>query len=174
MSTPGNFDPNLPPPQRSSGGGSVLMIVLIVVGVLLLTCAGICGGCIYVMQVGMQEAGTEIGAIIELTPTTKRAVEIAKTDPQVLDRLGNPIAAVGVPVRDGQGEIDPVHESFHVDLRGSQESGKLVGHATKVQGAWKLTELTVECSDGTKLNVPLPEESPLELQFDVPPPEATN
>lgn len=170
MSAPGPYNPN-PQPPRSSGGLSVLMIILIIAGVLLLLCAGICGGCVLVAQ----RTATEFGSAIELLPVQLAASEAVESDPAVIEKLGEPIEQSSPPVRQSSGEIKPAGETFTFDISGPNGTAKVTSTAMKDAGAWKVTVITVQCSDGTTLNVPPPEATGPDVQFDMPemPEEAT-
>jgi hypothetical protein len=163
MSAPGPYNPN-PQPPRSGGGLSVLMIILIVAGVLLLLCAGICGGCVLVAQ----RTATEFGSALELLPVQMAASSAVEGDPAVIEKLGEPIEQSSPPARQGSGEIKPAGETFTFDISGPNGTGKVTATAMKDAGAWKVTVITVQCSDGTTLNVPPPPAAGPDVQFDMP------
>jgi hypothetical protein len=167
MSTPGEFSP---PPQKS-GGSSVLVIILVVLGVLFLGCAGLCGGCYYLGKNAAQQIGTELGAAVELMPSMMQAQGLVLNDPQVVQKLGEPVspAGAGNPIRQGSGEVKPGGETFTFSVQGPNGSADVTASAMKDLGSWKLTVITVTCSDGTTINVPIPEgDSGPEMQFDLP------
>lgn len=159
MSTPSSFSST---PQPKKSGSKVLIIILVVLGLLALLCAGICGGCMLTLR----NAGTEIGSVIELSGVMSKAVIVSQADQQVLDKLGDPIQQMGPPIREGSGEVNPVHESFHFELTGPKGTGHATGHATKVNGAWQLTEIVVEFGDGDKITITPPADAAPELNFD--------
>jgi len=162
MST-GQFDPG---PQRRGGGGmSVLVIILIVLGVLVLLCAGICGGCVYVAQ----NAARSGMAWAELMPTMDQAISAVSSDPQVIDKLGEPVEINTLPARDGSGELKPGGEDFHFTVKGPKGTGKVKGTARQESGSWRITALTVQASDGSTFNVPPPQTSGPEVRYDMPP-----
>jgi hypothetical protein len=163
MSSSSQFGPSTPAPQKS-GGGSVLMIILIVCGVLLLLCAGICGGCVYVTQ----SAVTSGAAWVELTPVMSAAMNAAQSDQQVLDKLGEPIEISAIPTRTGTGELKPANEDFQFELKGPKGTAKVKGSATKDVGTWKVTAITVQASDGATFTVPPPAATGPEVEFDMP------
>jgi hypothetical protein len=165
MSTPGEF----PSPPQKSGGSSVLVIVLVIMGILLLGCAGLCGGCYFIGRNAAQQIGREFGAMLELTPSMLQAQSLVTEDPQVVEKLGEPVTLVGEggPTRQGTGEVQPGGETFTFRVQGPNGSADVTASAMKDVGAWKLTVITVTCSDGTTINVPIPETGP-EMQFDLP------
>lgn len=174
MSTPGKFETGGPPPR--GGGSRVLITILIVVGVLLVACAGLCGGCIFVAQRAAKEAqraakevGEEVGAAIELMPVMTSVQTAVAEDDQVKQRLGEPVQITSTPERGNTGELDPVHESFTFGISGPNGTADVTGHATKVDGAWKVTQIEVVPAEGEKFEVPPPEGAPLELNFDINP-----
>ena len=150
MSTPSQFGPSTPPPKRSSGS-SVLIIILIIFGVLLLSCAGICGGC----ALWTRSAAQSGMAYVELLPTMESAVSAAQNDPQVTSKLGEPVEISSLPARTGKGELT-ANEDFECDLRGPNGTAKLKGSASKADGFWKVTAITVQTSDGSTFTVPPP------------------
>lgn len=162
MST-SQFGPSPTPPQ-GSGGRSVLFIILIIFGVLLLICAGICGGCVMAARSGM-EAGA---AWIELAPTMTSAMTATQADPQVIDKLGEPIEVTSIPARIGKGELNTLNEDFEFSLKGPKASAKVKGSATKELGTWKVTAITVQTSDGATFNVQPPAPGGPDVQFDMP------
>jgi cytochrome oxidase complex assembly protein 1 len=162
MSSSSQFGPSAPAPQKS-GGGSVLMIILIVCGVLLLLCAGICGGCVYVTQSAVKSGA----AWVELMPVMTAAMGAAQADQQVLDKLGEPIEVSAVPTRTGTGELNTVNEDFQFELKGPKGSAKVKGSATKEAGTWKVTAISVQTSDGATFTVEPPAPTG-DVQFEMP------
>ena len=142
----------------------MLVIILIVLGVLLLACAGICGGCLLVAQ----RAATEVGSAIELLPIQAAASEAVLGDPAVMEKLGAPVQQTSPAAREGSGEVQPAGETFTFDLSGPKGKAKVRCSALKDAGTWRLTVITVECSDGTTLNVTPPAPSGPNVQFDMP------
>ena len=168
MSAPGQFDPT-PAPQRSGGGGmSVLVIILIVVGVIILACAGICGGCLYMGGQAVQQVGQEVGAAIELAPSYDAATSAVTNDPAVIEKLGDPVVLEGVPTREATGELNPGGETFKFAVRGSSGAANVTASAFKDAGSWKITVITVQCEDGTSITVPPPAVTAPEVNFDLP------
>ena len=166
MSTPGKPDAGT---SQRSGGSRILITILIIAGVLLIACAGICGGCIFVAQRAAKEVGAEVGAAIELMPVMTSVQTAVAEDAQVKERLGEPVQITSTPERANQGELDPVHESFTFDISGPNGTADVTGHATKVDGAWKVTQIEVVPAEGEKFQVTPPEGAPLELNFDINP-----
>jgi hypothetical protein len=153
MSTPSQFSPS-PAPQPSGGGGmSVLMILLIVGGVLLLVCAGICGGCV----LAVNRAATEIGSAVGLAPVYAQATEAVTTDAAVLEKLGDPVTPMSVPLREGSGELKPAGETFNFEISGPNGKANVKASAFQDAGSWKITVITVTADDGTTINVTPPE-----------------
>ncbi len=170
MSAPGPYNPN-PQPSRSGGGGlSVLMIILIIGGVLLLACAGICGGCLYVGRNAAQSGM----AWAELLPTMDRASTEVINDPQVIEKLGEGVTISEIPARDGSGELKAGGEDFHFGVTGPNGTATVQCSAFQDSGSWKITVISVRFSDGTTLNVP-PPAAGSDVEFNMPemPGEAT-
>ncbi|MCI0362122.1 MAG: cytochrome c oxidase assembly factor 1 family protein [Planctomycetaceae bacterium] len=140
------------------------MIVLIVLGVLLLLCAGICGGC----ALFFNRAATEVNAAIELRPIQEAALAAVRSDPQVKDKLGEPLPEFVLHIRDGSGEVKSAGENFHFDLDGPKGSAKVLCSATKEAGTWRLTAITVQTSEGATFTVPPPAATGPDVRFDMP------
>lgn len=155
--------PITPPPTPPQSGGGFLKIVLIILGVLVLGCAGVCGGCVCIAQ----RSAKDFGNYAELLPVMSGAVVHVQDDQRVKDKLGEPVVSPGLPGRDNSGEVNPVHESFHFDLTGPMGTAKATGHATKAGSFWKVTTIEVEFSDGEKVTITPPDSGP-ELNFDMP------
>ena len=166
MSTPGKTDAGTPP-QRS-GGSRTLVTILIIAGVLLVACAGICGGCVFVMQRAVRQGALEGGAFIELAPVMSSVESAVSDDAQVKQRLGEPVQVTSTGKRVNTGEVNPVHESFTIGISGPNGTATVTGHATKVDGAWKVTQIEVQPSEGEKFEVAPPEGAPLEINFEIP------
>jgi hypothetical protein len=162
MST-SQFGPSTPPPQ-SSGGRSVLLILLIVFGVVLLACAGICGGIVIFTRIAA-EAGM---AYVELLPTMDSAISAAQNDQQVIDKLGEPIEITALPSRIGKGELKGANEDFEFSLKGSKTTAQVKASASKDAGTWKITAITVQTSDGATFTVPPPAATGPDVQFEMP------
>jgi hypothetical protein len=142
-----------------------LLILLIVFGVLALLCAGVCGGCMYFGGQAAQQAG----AYAEILPSMMNGLQLALDDQRVKDKLGEPVTPLtAFPSRVNSGEVKPVDEPFTFEISGPNGKAKVTGHATKVGSFWQLTTITVECSDGEKIEITPPADSPLELNFDSP------
>lgn len=162
MSTPSQFSP-APAPQPSGGGGmSVLMILLIIGGILLLVCAGVCGGCVLMVN----RAATEVGSAIELLPVQISAMSAVEADQGVRDKLGEPIEQTSPPVREGSGELKS-SETFNFEISGPNGTAKVKATAEKDAGSWSIKAITVMASDGTSINVPPPAASGPDVQFDM-------
>lgn len=162
MST-SQFGPGPTPPQQS-GGRSVLLIILIVFGVLLLLCAGICGGCVLFTKSAV-ESGV---AWAELMPTMTAAMSATQNDSQVIDKLGEPIEVTALPARTGSGELQGANEDFEFSLKGSKTTAKVKGSASKELGTWKITAITVQTADGATFSVPPPAATGPDVQFEMP------
>jgi len=139
------------------------MIILIVLGVLLLLCAGICGGCVYLTQSAVSSGA----AWIELSPVMSASMLATQSDQQVIDKLGEPIEITAIPTRIGTGELKPQNEDFQFEMKGPKGTAKVKGSATKDVGTWKVTAITVQTSDGATFNVPPPEATG-DVNFDMP------
>jgi hypothetical protein len=164
--------PAVPPPPPKSGS-NVLLIILVIGGILLLVCGGICAGCMVVAGRTAKQAGDAIAGMLELGPAMDQTVSAVTADEQVKAKLGEPVELLGIPTREGTGEINAVHEAFHFDVRGPNGTAKVTGHATKVEGMWKITQIDVEASDGEKIQVTPPEAPAMELNFDTEMPDVT-
>jgi len=157
------------PTQPSKSGGSSWPIVLLVVLLLLvLTCGGLCGGCIYLgkqaaVQVGKTAA--EFGAFVTLVPAYAATQQAVDNDPQVIDRLGQPITTLAMPTRQNSGEMKPEGETFQYDIRGPNGTAIVSGVATADGGAWRVSTITVTFSDGSLVTVPTPADQPHDGKF---------
>jgi hypothetical protein len=147
----------------------VLVIVLIVAGLIVLACAGLCGGCLYLTRQAVHEAGAEIGALIELSTVHEQARAAVVNDPAVKEKLGDPVEADELVEREGGGELKRGGETFHFEARGASDTtAQVTCTAMDDDGVWRLTVITVQCSDGTTINVTPPPPGGPELQFDMP------
>ena len=162
MSTPSQFGPT---PPRTSGGMSVVVIILIILGVLVLVCGGLCAGCTYFVG---QAASTAV-TMAELFPLQMEALSAIEADQPTKEKLGEPIEIAGMVQRTGTGELKASGEDFSFDVRGPKGTAKVKCSAVKSDiGAWKLTVITLQTSDGTTLSVPPPEDSGQDMTFESP------
>lgn len=159
MSTSGPYGQ---PPQRS-GGSNVLMILLVIAGVVLLACAGVCGGCLFIGQRAakeMEKGAGEFANTLQLTPAYAAAQNAVSSDPQVAGRLGGPITTTSTPQRQGSGNLKATGETFQFDIQGPKGTGIVSGIATADGTNWRATKITVTFSDGSVVDVPAPDDAP--------------
>jgi len=155
--------PSGSPPPSSGGGMSVLAIVLIIAGVVLLACAGICGGCLYVAGKGASEVGKVIQEGVMLGGAYQTALDAASQDSKVVERLGESIERVTEPKRKNIGEFQPAGETFQFDIKGSKGTAIVSAVATAPDKTtpFKVTKITVTFADGSVVDIAPPSE-----QFD--------
>jgi hypothetical protein len=161
MSMPSQFSPPQP------GGGRTLVIVLLVVlGLVVLACGGLCAGCYFVVGRTSRVVGKgleEFAKSAALAPAYLSAMQAAISDPQVIDRLGEPITQTDhmVPYRrQGEGELRPAGETLQFDIRGPKGTGIVSVVAIKGDdGAFHAAKITVTFGDGSVVDVPTPDES---------------
>jgi len=166
MSAPSQFSP----PPSSGGGSSALKIILIVVAVLLLGCAGLCAGCLYFAGRTAQEAGKVYEELNKLGGAYTNTQAAVSNDPQVIDRLGQPILMTSPAKRENTGEFKTSGETFQFDIKGSKGTAivSAVAAAPDKTSAFKVTKITVTFSDGSVVDVQPPSEqfTPSELKID--------
>ncbi|HEX5104425.1 MAG TPA: cytochrome c oxidase assembly factor Coa1 family protein [Pirellulaceae bacterium] len=154
-----------PSPPPSSGGSSWLIILLVILGLVMLTCAGLCGGCIYLGQraaVHVGKAAEEFAGYLQLMPAFAATQQAVDNDPQVVQRLGQPIESLAMPKRQNQGDLKPGGETFLYDIRGPQGTAIVSGVATAESpaGPWRVSTINVTFADGSVVTVPTPENQP--------------
>ncbi len=158
-----------PEQPKSSGGMSTVMIVVIVLVVLFLLCAGICGGMGYFGSVAVREVGRQATQVLELlAPTSLAQTQIQASD-EVVAKFGDPLV-FGPPTREGDatGELNLANAHFSFSVSGPNASGTAHVKAGQVDGVWKVNEITLKCSDGTDLIVPVSDVlAPPELDFNI-------
>ena len=167
MSAPSQFSP----PQQSSGGGSsALKIILIILAVLLLGCGGLCAGCLYVAGRTAKEAGKAIEEAVKLGGAYDTTESTVRGDPQVIDRLGEPIEMTSMPKRQNNGEYKTSGETFQFDIKGSKGTAivSAVATAPDKTSPFKVTKITVTFNDGSVVDVKPPKEQfgPMELNIE--------
>jgi hypothetical protein len=141
---------------------SVLMILLIIGGVLLLVCAGVCGGCALMASRTVQE----VGQAFELLPVQIAAMQAVQENQEIRDKLGEPVAQTSPPVREGSGELKS-SETFNFEVSGPNGTAKVKATAEKSAGTWSIKAITAMASDGTSINVPPPAATGPDVQFDM-------
>lgn len=159
-----------PTQPSQSGGSSWLTVLLVVLLLLVLTCGGLCGGCIYLgrqaaVQVG--KAAQEFAEYVALMPAFAATQQAVDNDPQVIDRLGQPIATLAMPTRQNAGPLQPAGETFQYDIRGPKGTAIVSGVATAESptGPWRASTITVTFSDGSLVTVPAPADQPPQGNF---------
>jgi hypothetical protein len=153
-----------------SGGSGWLTVLLVVLLLLVLTCGGLCGGCIYLgrraaVQVGKTAA--EFGAFVTLVPAYAATQQAVDNDPQVIDRLGQPITTLAMPTRQNPGNLNPQGETFQYDIRGPKGTAIVSGVASadSAAGPWRVATIAVTFSDGSLVTVPAPADQPRDGKF---------
>jgi hypothetical protein len=154
-----------PTPPPNSGGSSWLVVLLVILGLLVLTCGGLCAGCVIIGQRTAATVGKAVGefathlALIPAFAATQQAVD---NDPQVIDRLGQPIETLAMPTRQNTGELKPAGETFQYDIRGPKGTAIVSGVATadSPTGPWRVSTITVRFTDGSVITVSVPEDQP--------------
>ena len=164
---------SLPGPTGSappSGRSSAMKIVLIVLAVLALGCGGLCAGCIYVASKGATEAGKAINEVVKMSGAYLAAENAVTHDPQVIERLGEPITKSNEPKRQSTGELKPAGETFQFDVKGPKGVGivSAVATAPDKTSPFKVTKITVTFADGVAVEVQPPGEQsdPFELKIE--------
>jgi hypothetical protein len=157
-----------PPPK--SGGSSWLIVLIVVLLLLFLTCGGLCGGCVYLgrqaaVQVG--KAAQQFAEFVQLVPAYAATQQAVDNDPQVIDRLGQPITTQAMPTRQNAGALKPSGETFQYDIRGPKGTAIVSGVATadSASGPWRVATITVTFADGSLVTVPAPADQPAHATF---------
>jgi hypothetical protein len=161
-----------PTPPPKSGGSSWLWILLVILGLLVLTCGGLCAGCFVIGQRTVVQVGKAVGEAVShlaLIPAFAAAQQAVDNDPQVIDRLGQPIETLAMPTRQNTGELKPAGETFQYDIRGPKGTAIVSGVATAdlPTGPWRVSTITVTFADGSVITVPVPEDQPTAGSFEV-------
>jgi hypothetical protein len=159
-----------PTPPPKSGGSSWLVVLLVILGLLVITCAGLCGGCIYVGQRAAVQVGksvNEAASYFVLMPAFAATQEAVDHDSQVIDRLGQPLESIQMPQRQSAAPLNPKGETFQYDIRGPKGTAIVSGVATAdvPTGPWRVSTITVTFSDGSVVTVPVPDEQPTDRIF---------
>jgi Cytochrome oxidase complex assembly protein 1 len=154
--------------MSNSGGSSWLIVLLVILLLLVVTCAGLCGGCVYLgrqaaVQVG--KAAQEFVGFLQLVPAYAATQQAVDNDPQVIDRLGQPIATQAMPTRQSTGDLNPQGDTFQYDIRGPKGTAIVSGVATADGGPWRVSTITVKFEDGSLVTVPVPADQPSQGTF---------
>jgi hypothetical protein len=169
MSAPSQFGSS---PQPAGGGGSsVLVIVLVVLLVLFVGCGGLCGGCLYFAGKGataVQKGIDEGMKLVQLAAAYSTTESTVLSDPQVIDRLGQPIERTTEPKRQNAGDLKPAGETFQFDIKGPKATAIVSAVATADSGPFKVTQITVTFSDGSVVDVkpPADQVDPTDLKIE--------
>ncbi len=137
--------PNQLPPQRSNGKSPLLLILGIVAALVLvpIICCGV---------VGVLGFTTAVGAI---KAPVDAAVVALNEDPAVAAKLGTPIEEqTGFGVNDYNNNNGNGGATVNFNVTGPNGSAEVSGRMDLTAGVWSADDLTVQCSDGTKLKVP--------------------
>lgn len=112
--------------------GCLLMLLLLV-----LCCAGIFGGLLYTMK---------------SSEPYQMALEQVRTNPKVIESLGEPIQEVGwFPSGSVEIENDRGDARFDFDIAGPKGKGHVRTQARRIAGKWGLTTLEVTGPDGQRV-----------------------
>lgn len=129
-------------PAGGGGGGWKWLIILLGLGGLgILGCCGLCGGVVYFSMTMIKEA-----------PPYKMAMAKVRENPDVNEKLGNPIED-SINFSDGgmdyHDEGDEGNARLTINLKGPKGVGVATVNAKKTGGDWTITECTVRYPDGT-------------------------
>ena len=154
--------PNYEPPPRKSGGGwlTVLLVVLLLI---VLSCAGLCGGCYVVGRNVSRQASKSLEEGLEylqLMPAFVATQQAVMADPQVKDRLGDPIEVPAMPTRKTEGKLNPKGETFQFDISGPKGTAIVSGVATKEGELFRAQTITVTFADNSVVNIEPPDDQP--------------
>jgi hypothetical protein len=145
-------------PPQSSGGGNTLVIVLVTLGVVVLLCAGICGGCYLLANRVVTEAGKQIdklgdaaGELVASAAMHTQATMQVQQNAQVIEKLGMPleITATSMP------NLDPkaTTASLVYTVKGPKGTATARGEGKREGNGWKITSLQVQFADGTTADI---------------------
>ena len=153
--------PEYDPPRRSSGGSNWLVVVGVILLLIVLACGGICGGCVYLGRQAANQVGNAVEKMAEnlpLMPAMMAAQLAVTSDPQVIDRLGEPVSLTSSPARQGEGKLKPAGETIQFDLAGPRGKGIASAVATSTGAEYRVVKITVTFADGSVVDVPPPED----------------
>ena len=159
MSHPSQFGPAN---QPSGGGGSSLLWILLTVAlVLLLLCGGLCAGCVVMARrtgEAFKESFEEGLRQLQIAAALQATEEAVRNDPQVKERLGEPIETITQPQRFEPGkELNRAGETLQFDVKGPEGTGIASAVAVAEGEGWRVTKITVTFEDGSVVDVPPPE-----------------
>jgi hypothetical protein len=148
------------------------LVLLVILGLLVLSCGGLCAGCVYLGQraaVQVGKAAGEFAMHLALLPAFAATQQAVDNDPQVIDRLGQPIETLAMPTRQNTGQLKPAGETFQYDIRGPKGTAIVSGVATadSPAGPWRVSTVTVTFADGSVITVSVPEDQPPAGSFKV-------
>jgi hypothetical protein len=153
--------PQYDPPPRSSGGSTLLVIALVILIVIVVACGGLCGGCYFLGRQAANRAGEALESLAENLPLLQAmtAAQVAvMSDAQVIDRLGEPVTLTSMPARQGQGPLNPRGETLQFDIEGPKGKAIASAVATAEGNNYRLQKIAVTFSDGSVVDVPVPED----------------
>lgn len=159
--------PNYDPPPRKSGVGwlTVFMVVLLLI---VLSCAGLCGGCYMVGRNVSRRASKSFEEgleYIQLMPAFVATQQAVLANPQVIDRLGEPISIPAMPTRKTQGKLNPKGETFQFDISGPKGTAIVSGVATKEGEQFRAQTITVTFADNSVVTIDPPDDQPITGTF---------
>lgn len=136
-------DPGKP---QGGSGSTVIIVIVIVLGLVVLGCAGLCGGLFFV---GSRTATT----LMEAIAPNGEASDIAVQSQQLREALGDPLS-VG-PVRNTNFNMKNNEGSanFQFEVSGPQGSATIQASSELKDGNWSLNRLTAQLEDGTELDL---------------------
>ena len=134
--------PGSAPTRRRSSRGC-LWLVLGALAVLVLVCTGLCAVGFFV-----------VFGVIKSSEPYRMALEQVQQDPQVIERLGQPIEdATLMPTGEVQVEGDQGTANLHFTVEGPQGTASVSAQARRVGGQWGLTTLAATFENGDRLNL---------------------
>lgn len=162
MSGP-TYDPNQPTPPKSNN--SWIWITLVVILVLIVGCAGICGGCSWFLGKSVTEGVHALTQTAELLTLQTAAMPAIGSSAEVTSKIGN-INSIDTPTLVGTYSLEQQNVTCKFAIRGERETATVTVTGTRDSGSLRPTDIHVKFGDGSTVNVP-PGEFVPELNFDI-------
>ena len=135
--------------QQNSGGGSFFTIVLVILGIILLMCAGVCGGCVF-LGYRAQQGAQQMLQTLSLAIRVGAPFMAVSNSPEVIAKIGEPIEHNG---ENAMREISP--NEIAVDIKGPSGTAVMTVLYRGTAPNQELSGVKVTFEDGSTIDIPL-------------------
>jgi hypothetical protein len=148
------FQGAYPPPEPPKSSSSKwIWIILLAVVLPMLACAGLCGGFIFMLRGTADKVQEVVREGVRSTPPFRIALERIQADPEVQERLGQPIQESFPSVFNYNDSTGGSNAEFRYSISGPQGTAEVHVVGEKIDDQWFYRTLDVSFEDGETIDL---------------------